>query len=255
MIDSHCHLDYAALDHDRDEVVARAVAAGVEAVLVAGVDEAQWRRAEALSVRGIDVLYAVGVHPQAIGARTEDELAALEGWIDRLDAVAIGELGWDSKVADAPMDRQDAVADAQLEIARARDLPVLLHVLGSHGHAIERLGRHAPLPAGGVVHSFSGSAELVNRYVAMNLHVGVGPSVTFENARRPIEAARAIPNDRLLIETDAPCQWPADRRDRGELADLRTVAAAVAKARGVSFEEIATRTTANTRRLLKMPAP
>lgn len=244
MIDSHCHLDFDAFDADRDAVAERARRAGVEAVLVPGVDAAQWRRAAGLRAEGLALAFAAGVHPQAAGG---GDLAALEAWIDRLDACAIGELGWDAHV-EAPMERQDAIADAQLELARARGLPVILHVVGAHGHALERLARHGPLPAGGVVHAYSGSAELVARYVRLNLHVAMGPSVLREKARRPLEAARAIPAERLLLETDGPDQRPPDAA-RGEPAHVARVAEAVATARGEEREALVARADANARRL------
>lgn len=241
MIDSHCHLDFAAFDGDRADVVRRAREAGVEAVLVPGVDEAQWRRAERLAV-GATLWRAVGVHPQAVDATPVDAVGA---WIDRLDVVAIGELGWDAHV-EASIARQDAVADAQIALARERRLPVILHVVGAHGHAIERLERHGALR--GVVHAYSGSAELLVRYLRLGLHVSFGPSVTRPNARRPREAAAEVPLDRLLLETDGPDQHPPDAR-RGEPADVVRVAEAVAEARGAPLDAVVAAADANARRL------
>src|SRR5690606_26339031 len=159
----------------------------------------------------------------------------------RLGAVAIGELGWDAR-GGPPRDAQDRAVDAQLAVAKELRLPVVLHVVGAHGHALERLARFAPLE--GVVHAYSGSAALVARYVELGLHLGIGPSVLRHAARRPLEAARAVPAERLLLETDAPDQHPPDR-ERGEPADVVLVARAVAAARGESLEAIAALTYAN----------
>jgi TatD DNase family protein len=246
--DSHCHLDYEAFDGDRDEVLSRASGAGVGAILVPGVDRAQWKRASVLRSEDLELAFAVGIHPQVVddGEDADAALAEMDTWIDRLRAVAIGELGWDTKVAAASIERQDAIADAQIEMAKARSLPIILHVLGAHGHALERLRRHSGLC--GVVHSYSGPADLIKSYIALGLSISFGPSVTRPNARRPIEAAIATPIERLLVETDGPCQFPFDREDRrGEPADVVRVIEAIARARGERESEIAGRSSANAR--------
>lgn len=219
-------------------MIARAAAAGVETILVPGVDAAQWARAASLKSTAMRLRFAAGVHPEAAG-----DLDALEGWMDRLGACAIGELGWDKRRGD--LDRQSALADAQLELARARGLPVILHVVGAHGLALERLARHAPLC--GVVHGYSGAEELVSRYLALGLSISFGPSVTRPSARKVREAARRVPLDRLLVETDAPDQRVSG--ERGEPAELAQVIDALASLRGETVEAIARATTDNARRL------
>ncbi len=242
LYDSHCHLDYAAFDEDRDALLERARQAGVRTILVPGVDPAQWARAEALSSHGVRVRLAVGLHPQALDAgeaATERALAALEGGIERLGAAAIGELGWD-KTLDASLERQSEVVDPQLTLAAARKLPVILHVVGAHGLALSRLARHAPFDAGGVVHAYSGAAELVPRYLEMGLSISFGPSVTRPNARRPLEAAKATPLEQLLVETDGPDQFPFGcERRRGEPADVLRVVEALAQVRSEPLARIA----------------
>ena len=225
LYDSHTHLDFESLAAD-PSAFTRARDVGVRRALVPGVDPAQWARAASLDPGPLEVRLAVGLHP-AFEGPTPD----LGAWAERLGAVAIGECGWD---AAAPLN--DASVDAQIELARARDVPVILHVVGRHGHALERLRRHGTVR--GVVHAYSGSAELVRSYVALGLHVSIGPSVLRERARRVRAAARAIPRERLLIETDAPDQT-------GEPADLSRVARAVAELRDVSVSELAESTFAN----------
>ncbi len=208
-------------------MIARARAAGIAKVLVPGVDPAQWARAAALArPEGIALRLAVGVHPRFEGTAAEVEAA-----IERLGAVAIGELGWDRAVP-----ARDALADALIELARARGLPVILHVVGRHGHALARLRRHAPLR--GVVHAYSGSAELVREYVRLGLAIAIGPSVLRARSRKVIASAAAIPDAALLVETDAPDAVP-------EPADLARVIEAVARARRSSIDAIARLTHAN----------
>ena len=241
LFDSHCHLDFASLEGDRDAVLARALEAGVRTILVPGVSAAQWTRAVALRrdarlLEGVEISFAVGLHPEVAPTDVEPALAAMPAFLDRLDAVAIGELGWDGRL-DLSLGAQDPSAEAQLRMARERALPVILHVVGAHGHALERLAPHAPLR--GVIHGYSGSAELVSRYVRLGLSIAIGPSVTDARATRVHEAVRAVPLERLLIETDAPDRSPRDGAPRrGEPADVRAVARAVAEVRGVSFEAV-----------------
>jgi TatD DNase family protein len=212
-------------------VIARARAAGITKILVPGVDAAQWSRAAALPPpEGIALRFAVGVHPCSEGTAAEVEAA-----IERLGAVAIGELGWDRA---APA--RDALADALIALAKARALPVVLHVVGRHGHALERLRRHAPLR--GVVHAYSGSAELVREYVGLGLAIAIGPSVLREGARKVRAAAVAVPDAALLVETDAP-------EGIAEPADLVRVIEAVAGLRGASVEAIGALTAANAERM------
>jgi len=207
-----------------DGALARARAAGVERVLVPGVDAAQLERAGALTSDGLS--FAVGVHPCF-----EGDAGALAAWVDRLGAVAIGELGWHR--GRAP---DEALVDAQLDLARSRELPVILHVVGMHGHALERLQKHGTLR--GVVHAYSGSAELVERYVRLGLSISIGPSVLDERAKKVHAAARAVPADRLLVETDAPDQI-------AEPADVARVGAEVAALRGEPVDAIAEQTFRN----------
>jgi TatD DNase family protein len=259
LYDSHSHLDYEPLARQLEAVIGRAGSAGITHVLVPGVDPRQWARAEALRLAAASLptklRFGAGLHPQVLheldaGALTR-ALDAMPEWIERLDAVAIGELGWDAGFArrsGPSLDEQSRVADLQIEIAKASKLPIILHVIDAHGLALERLARHAPLR--GVIHSYSGSAELVREYVALGLSISMGPSVTWSRAKKPREAAAAIPNERLLVETDSPDQYPEGKASReGEIADLTSVIDAVARARDQSAEAIGRITFENAARL------
>lgn len=185
--------------------------------------------------------FSVGLHPQV----DEGDLARLEEWIDRLGACAIGELGWDKRRSPLSLEAQTRRAEQQLELAKARGLPVVVHVVGAHGLALERLARYAPLS--GVVHAYSGAAELVPRYLALGLSISFGPSVLLPSARRPLEALQRVPLERLLVETDGPDQR-VDKR-RGEPSDLVRVVEKIAEVRAEPFSTIAQATTDNAVRL------
>jgi TatD DNase family protein len=253
LFDSHCHLHDARVA-DVDGVIARARAAGVRGFLLAGVDPDGWRHEDALRRAHGDVLVAYGVHPQRIDEAGDEEadrlVAALEGALaDRPHA--IGEIGLDGLGDRArSLERQARAFRAQLSVARAQDLPVVLHVLRAHGRALELL-RGDGLPGrGGVVHSYSGSADQVAEYVALGLHVSFAGPVGNPNARKLRAAARAVPRERLLVETDAPFQTPPARRPAAcEPAFLVENVAALAQIRGERPEDVAAYTEENARRL------
>lgn len=260
MIDTHCHLDGAAFDADRADALARARAAGVSDVVVPAVGPGGWEALAAFAGTTPGVHFGLGVHPQLLpelDPRHDDRvLAELDAALARGGAVCVGECGLDGGTAQAgaPMDRQVAVLRGHLRLARKHGLPVSLH----HLRALEpllALLRDEPLPAGGALHSFSGSPEQVAPFAALGLHFSFAGPVTYERAKKPLLAARAVPEDRLLLETDAPDQTPRPHRGRNEPAFLPGIAAALASALGLSLEALDRRTTANARALFRLAAP
>lgn len=259
MIDTHCHLDRAEFDADRDAALARARAAGVTDVVVPAIGPEGWAGLAAWAARTPGVHFGLGIHPQLLpqlDPRDDDRhLADLEAALSRGGAVGVGECGLDgaSVEAGASLERQVAVLRAQLGLARRFRLPVMLHALRAH-HAMLALLREEPLPHGGVLHSFSGSAEQVGLFAALGLHFSFAGSVTYERAKKPLAAARAVPRERLLVETDAPDQTPRPRQGRNEPAFVAEVAAGVAGALGVSVAAVDALTSANARALFGIGA-
>ena len=261
MIDTHCHLDGPAFDADRDAVLARALEAGVTDLVVPAVSPGGWAGLLELARSNPGVHAALGIHPQALPAidPADDDrnLADLESWIARGGVVAVGECGLDGPTAasGAPLDRQLAILRGHLAIARRLGLPLILHSLRAHDLLRETLERDG-VPAGGVLHSFSGSAEQLPPFAALGLHFSFAGPVTYDSARKPLAAARAVPPDRLLVETDAPDQTPRPHRGtRNEPAHLRLVLSAVAAARGETASSVDSLTSANARRLFRLPLP
>jgi TatD DNase family protein len=258
VIDSHCHLDGRAFDADREAVLARARSAGVTDLVVPAVDPSGWAVLLELASAHPGVHVALGIHPQALRgldpAHDDRHLSDLESLLSGGGAVAVGECGLDgpAAVADAPLDRQLAILRGHLDIARRLGLPLILHSLRSHDSMREALERDG-VPGGGVLHSFSGSAEQVPPLAALGLHFSFAGPVTYETARKPLAAARAIPLDRLVVETDAPDQTPRPHRGaRNEPANLPLVLAAVATAIGATPAELDVLTTRNARRLFRL---
>ncbi len=257
VIDTHCHLDSERFDSDRDEVIARAFAGGVRGLVVPAIGPDRWERLLEWPRRNPRIQVGLGIHPQLLPELPESDderhLEQLEAMLARGGAIAVGECGLDGPSSQpapaghpAPMERQVRVLERHLELARRYRLPVLLHCLRAHKELIALLKR-VPFPEAGVVmHSYSGGADQVRFYASRGCHFSFAGPVTFEEARRPLDAARAVPLDRLLLETDAPDQAPHPHRGgRSEPAYLPLICAALARARGEPVEALAEVTTRN----------
>jgi TatD DNase family protein len=215
MIDSHCHLDDEAYDADRLEVIARARSAGVTGIVIPGFERDEWERLPGVCALDPMLHCAVGLHPWYLHLLDEAELACaiaeLPVRAEAYGAIAIGECGLDglkAKRDGAPLSVQVRVLEAHLEVARRLALPVILHCVHAHQGMLELLERGGPLAAGGVLHSYSGSAELVPRYARLNLYFSFAGILTRDNAKRPRRALEAVPRERLLLESDGPDQAP-----------------------------------------------
>lgn len=263
MIDTHCHLDVPRFDGDRDEVLARAFAAGVEAIVIPAIGPDRWDALLEWPKRDARVQVALGIHPQLLPelppADDERHLARLDELLSRGVAIAVGECGLDGpSEAGAPMERQLAVFHAHVELARKHRLPLLVHCYRAHPHLQRSLKREAIPAAGLLMHSYSGSADLTPFYVKAGCHFSYAGPVSFVEARKPLDALRAIPDDRLMAETDAPDQAPHPHRgQRSEPAYLPLIIDAMAAARGVTGEAMRALTTANARRFFgpRLPGP
>jgi len=251
VIDTHCHLDVAVFETDRAAVWQRARAAGVHSAVIPGIEPATWGTCVAVA-RSLGLHVALGIHPQALPELTDAEvdagLAGLESALRESRAVAVGECGFDGGVdlGRASFERQTAVVAAHLEIARTLGLPVVLHVLRAHETALTLLRRVRLPERPGVIHSYSGSAELAHAYLALGFFLSFAGGVTRPRARRPVQAARAIPLERMLAETDAPDQRPTGATTnaddcRCEPADLVFVVRRLAEIRGMDEAELRTR--------------
>ncbi len=254
LFDSHCHLDFVGEELAKDDVIERGRDSGVTDMLVPGVMPTEWPALDLLRAKHRGVHIAVGIHPQYLRKMTADEIAdgltKLTVAAKTMGAVAIGECGVDGATASAAngiaLAEQLRILDAHLDVATALDLPVVLHVLKTHGAVLAHFEKRGPFTAGGVVHSYSGSAELVDQYVRLNLHISFAGSVTRPDAKKPLDAIRAVPEDRLLIETDSPDQSPHGiAPGTNEPSYLPHILRAVAEARGMDEDAVAELTYAN----------
>jgi TatD DNase family protein len=256
VFDSHCHLHDARIAADAPSLIERARAAGVSRMLLAGVDPEGWRDEDRMARAHPELAVSYGVHPQIVAMISDEEcekmVAALDGAIERLARpVAVGEIGLDGMgERKRSFERQERAFREQLAVARARELPVILHVLDAQARALAILKQDGLPRAGGVVHSFSGSSEIARDFLALGLCLSFAGPVTYPNARKTKEAAKIVPRERLLVETDAPDQTPpAFRPSRNEPSFLPAIVEALAAIRGEDRADLAAFTDANARRL------
>lgn len=253
LIDSHCHLDIAAFDADRAAVIRRAQAAGVQAFVVPGIHRRGWPGLVGCCRQHPGCHLALGLHPVFQAEHTAADVPALASWIAAERPVAVGEIGLDFALPQADRRAQQAVFEAQLEIAAAHRLPVILHVRKAHDTVLQALRRH-DLP-GGICHAFNGSAQQAAHYETLGFRLGFGGMLTFERSRKLRALAAGLPLDLLVLETDAPDLTVASHQyQRNSPEYLPEILAALAALRPEPIEEIAARTTANTRAVLALPA-
>jgi TatD DNase family protein len=251
LIDSHCHLDDKQFDPDRAEVVARAREAGVERMMAIGTGDGPPDLEAALRLaRQHDFIYAtVGVHPHDAAKATPETFAALEALSRESKVLAIGEIGLDYHYDFSPRDVQHDVFVAQLKLAATAGKPVVIHTREAWEDTLALLREHAS--GAGIIHCFSGGPEEARQALDLGFYLSFGGVVTFPKAEALRDAARMAPEDRLLVETDAPYLAPVPKRGkRNEPAFMVETARRLGEVRGVAPERIAEITTANFERLL-----
>ena len=250
MIDSHCHLDSKDFDADRDEVIARALAAGVETMVAIGTGdgppdlEAGIRLADKH-----DAFYAtVGVHPHDASKATPETFKRLAELLKHPKVVAAGEIGLDYHYDFSPRDTQRAVFIEQMRIAADAGKPIVIHTREAWEDTVALISEH--WRGGGIMHCFSGGAGEARQALALGFHLSFGGIVTFPKALNIQDAAKITPADRLLIETDAPYLAPVPKRGkRNEPAYIVETARKLADLRGESLEAVAQTTASNFRKL------
>ena len=238
LIDTHCHLDAAEFDADREAVHAAARAAGVETIVVPAVEVSAFARTRETVSRYPGCVAAYGIHPLYVMQAADDDLAALRQWLLAERPVAVGEIGLDLYVADIDPARQVHFFVEQLRLARDFDLPVLLHVRRAVDVVLKQLRRFKV--RSGIAHAFNGSRQQADEFIKLGFALGFGGAMTYDGSTRIRELARHLPLEAIVLETDAPDIPPAwlngGRNTPGELPEIARVLAGL---RGVSPDEIA----------------
>jgi TatD DNase family protein len=257
LIDTHTHLDDARYDGDRDAMIARARAAGVETFITIGCDLTTSRAAVALAEQYPFVYASVGVHPHEV-----KHIA--DAWYDELrrlgahrKVVAYGEIGLDYHYNNSPPNEQRHRFREQVSLARELKLPIVIHTREAQDDTIAILKEEKASEVGGVFHCFSGDAWLAKDALDLGFYLSFSGILTFQNATMLREIAKTVPMDRLLIETDCPYLTPLPHRGkRNEPAYVKFVAERLAELKSVevplSAEDIGRITTDNACRLFKI---
>jgi TatD DNase family protein len=248
LIDTHCHLDMPEFDPDREEVIRRAKDAGVEAIITIGSGLQSSFKAVELSERH-DLIYAsIGVHPHDAKDFNDEAYEKLKELSFNKKVVAIGETGLDYHYDNSPRGIQREVMRRHIGLAVERNLPAIIHSREAQADTIGIL-RESGLKKG-LLHCFSGSIETAEAAMSMGLYISIAGPVTFKNAVKLKDIASAIPDEYILMETDAPYLAPVPvRGKRNEPAFIAHVAEELARLRGVSPEDIARITSLNAKRL------
>ena len=250
--DSHCHLDFDEFAMDRDDVFRRARANGVSRWMVAGVQAEHWSRQRQLARCQSGCDWAVGIHPQYVDQYGATEwssiIADVSAAFDRkTPPKAVGEIGL-HRVPSLESTTQVIRFEQQLEVARMRGVPIILHVVGTHAQVLSILQRHGPLVHGGVVHGFTGSKEVAQAYVKLNLHLGISGRWVRGGAKKLQSTIQSMDLSRLLLESDAPDQSP-NVGFRNESTIILEAAEWIAKRKGLTKKAVLVQCSKNALRL------
>ncbi|MBE6807716.1 MAG: TatD family deoxyribonuclease [Ruminococcaceae bacterium] len=248
IFDSHAHYDADAFDEDRAAVLAGLPAGGVCGVIQCATDPQSIAQSLKLAEQFPFIRVAVGIHPEFVNSAKPEWLDAVRQAAAHPAVCAIGEIGLDYYWEEnAPREVQLQWCRKQIELAKELDLPVILHDREAHEDTLNLIRETRPR---GVVHCFSGSAEMARQVTDLGMYVGLGGAVTFKNARKPVEVAASLPLDRLLLETDAPYMAPVPLRGkRCDSAMIAHTAARIAEIRGMELDTLLDATRENANRL------
>lgn len=254
LFDTHAHMDDQAFDADREELLSSLPGAGIGLLMNPGCSLESSRNAAALAAQYDWMYAAVGSHPD-VADEVDDAVLEEHRKLCKLypeKIKAIGEIGLDYHYEDIPRGLQKKAFIAQMELARELGLPVIVHERDAHEDGLAIVKTFPEVK--GVFHCFSGSAELARQLTDLGWYIGFTGVLTFKNARRAIEAAQAIPLERIVIETDCPYMSPEPfRGKRNDPGKVYRMAEKLAEIRGISVEEAQAITLENGKRLYRIP--
>ena len=253
IFDSHCHLDDRTFDADLDQVLERARQAGVTAMMVVGTDPGSSQRAVTLAQRHAGLFASVGIHPHDAKACSAVILDRLRDLATCPEVRAWGETGLDFNRMHSPRKEQEHWFARQLEIGAELDLPMIFHERDSQGRFLQILRQHWHEGRRGIVHCFSGDRAELEAYLELDLYIGITGILTIQSRGRELrDMVALIPENRLLVETDAPYLTPTPERNkfkRNEPAFVRTVLMKLAQVRGRDVRQLAGTVLENSRRI------
>ncbi len=244
IIDTHCHLDVDAFDQDRQQVLENARKLGVCGMVIPGIQKSDWSQLIALCKSEPDLYPALGLHPYFVDTHTPQDVTDLQQMIDQHHPLAVGEIGLDFYALETPREKQLSLFESQLKIAKAADLPVILHNRKAHDQMLVML-KKAQLK-GGICHAFNGSLQQARQYMDLGFKLGFGGMLTYARSSKLRKLAANLPIESMVLETDAPDMPPAlHQYQRNSPEYLPEVLHALAEIRNQPIAEIARITTAN----------
>lgn len=238
--DSHAHLDDEKFDGDRDTVASSLSEWEISGILNVCSSIEKIDICVELAQKYDRIFAAVGVHPHEAASATDEVFARVKNAAGHPKIRAYGEIGLDYYYDFSPRDVQRKVFEAQIDIAYELNLPIVVHNRDAHQDVYDILKAHRDKIHGGMMHMFSGSWEMAKSFMDLGLHISLGGPVTFKNAVTPVEIAKKMPLDRLLIETDCPYMSPHPLRGtRNHPGNVRIIAQKIAEIRGISVSDLA----------------
>jgi TatD DNase family protein len=250
LADAHTHLDLPEYALDQSEVIEQARKAGVTLMINVGISLQNSREVIATAQKNSGIFATVGVHPHGAAGVSEVVVAAIAELLQKPKVVALGEIGLDFYRHRAPAEVQERVFRRFLDLAVSHQKAVVIHTRDATGKTLSILREYRQRLHGGVMHCFSGTYEEAKSFLELGLEISFSGVLTYPNAKPLAEAARRLPLDRLLIETDAPYLSPQPRRGkRNEPGYVRFTAETLAKLQNLPLEKVADQTWSNTCRL------
>lgn len=250
IFDTHSHYDDAQFDADRNDLLKSLPQKGVIGVVSCGCDPESTRFNAGLAEQYDYIYFAAGLHPENLEGLKMDDLDEIERYAKEEKCVAIGEIGLDYHWMASSKEVQKEFFAAQCELANKLDMPVIVHDREAHADTLAILKQYRPK---GVLHCFSGSAETAKEIVKMGMYIGLNGVATFKNARKSIEAAKAIPIERLVLETDCPYLAPVPHRGkRNDSSFIPFIAERLGEELGISAQELLNITAQNAKRLYEL---
>lgn len=247
IFDTHAHYDDERFQEDLDELLDVLPAKGVSGVISCGVNAETTRFAQKLAQEYGYIYAAAGFHPLNLEDVPENAEAVLRALLQAKKTVAVGEIGLDYHYEKDSREEQLKLFEMQLRVAKDLDLPVIVHDREAHEDTLRLLKQYKPK---GVVHCFSGSVEMAKEILKLGMYVGLGGAVTFKNAVKPVEVAKILSADRLLLETDAPYMTPVPfRGKRCDSSLIAYTAERIAALRGVDAQTLCEQTEKNAKEL------
>ena len=250
IFDTHAHYDDEAFDDDRESLVLSLKDRGVVGIVSCGCDIASTVANQNLSHSFDDFYFAAGFHPENLKDFSVEDLEKLEPFFADEKCVAVGEIGLDYHWMNSTKEKQRELFVAQIEIAKAKGLPVIVHDREAHGDTLDILKATKP---SGVLHCFSGSVEMAREVIKLGMFLGFNGVATFKNARKIPEVIREIPLDRIVLETDCPYLAPEPHRGkRNDSSFIPFVAQRIGEILGISAQEVLDVTNKNARALYNL---